>query len=228
VPKSSGAVFAIVVGQAYATALSSGIPRLAYRARPDIEARDPAGSAARQRAVRLALARAVLTLIALVNVTLLLVALRQWQLWHPSGTAEPLTLLPFALGFAALIVMLWRARAVLSAAPADGAPDGIADRDDDRFWKGGIVYVNNGDPAVMVSARFGAGWTLNLGNPRAWMIVAAVIATPRDWPRSSWPRGRYRQRRISRSSAGPVPWRRSPPPSGWTRRAWRRRAAGGS
>ncbi|HEY1702916.1 MAG TPA: DUF5808 domain-containing protein [Trebonia sp.] len=166
VPKSSGAVFAIVVGQAYATALSSGIPRLAYRARPDIEARGPAGSAARQRAVRLALARAVLTLIALVNVTLLLVALRQWQLWHPSGTAEPLTLLPFALGFAALIVMLWRARAVLSAAPADGAPDGIADRDDDRFWKGGIVYVNNGDPAVMVSARFGAGWTLNLGNPR--------------------------------------------------------------
>jgi uncharacterized membrane protein len=183
VPRSPGAAFAIVVGQAYATALSSGILLLAYRARPDIEARDPAGSAARQRAVMPVLARAVLTLVALVNVTLLLVALRQWQLWRPSGAAEPLTLLPFALGFAALIVMLWRARAVIGATPANGAPGnadlaGVADRDDDRFWKGGIVYVNSGDPAVMVSARFGAGWTLNLGNPRAWMIIAAVIATP--------------------------------------------------
>jgi uncharacterized membrane protein len=177
VPKSPVAAFAIVVGQAYPTALSSGMLCLAYRARPDIEARDPAGSAARQRAVRLTLARAILTLVALVNVTLLLVALRQWQLWRPAGTAGGLILLPFALGFVALIVMLWRARAVLGAA-GGGGPDGIADRDDDRFWKGGIVYVNKGDPAVMVGARFGAGWTLNLGNPRAWIIIAAVIAAP--------------------------------------------------
>jgi uncharacterized membrane protein len=52
------------------------------------------------------------------------------------------------------------------------------DRDDDRFWKGGLFYVNRDDPAVMVGARFGAGWTFNLGNPAAWLIVAGIIATP--------------------------------------------------
>lgn len=181
--KSPVTAFAVVVGQAYPTALASGMLLLAYRARPDIEARDPAGSADRQRAVRLTIARAVLTLVALVNATLLLVALRQWQLWRPSGTAEAFILAPFVLGFVALIVILWRARTVLAASPADPAqgdrgPGGVADRDDDRFWKGGLVYVNKEDPAVMVGARFGAGWTLNLGNSRAWMIIAAVIATP--------------------------------------------------
>lgn len=34
------------------------------------------------------------------------------------------------------------------------------------------------DPAIMVSARVGVGWTLNLGNPAAQLIVAAIIATP--------------------------------------------------
>lgn len=29
----------------------------------------------------------------------------------------------------------------------------------------------------MVSARVGVGWTLNLGNPAAQLIVAAIIAT---------------------------------------------------
>lgn len=178
VPKSPVTAFAVVIGQAYPTALASGILLLAYRARPAIEARDPAGSADRQRAMTRTYTRAVLTLIALLNVTLLLVALRQWQLWRPSGTAEALILLPFGLGFAALIVILWRARMVLGGAPAGTGPDGVADRDDDRFWKGGLVYVNRGDPTVMVSARFGAGWTLNLGNPRAWMIIATVIAAP--------------------------------------------------
>lgn len=179
-PKSPVTAFAVVAGQAYPTALSSGMLLLAYQARPDIEARDPAGSAARQRTVRLTIARAVLTLVALVNVTLLLVALEQWRLWQPSGAAGSLVLLPFALGFAALIVMLWRARAVIAAGGTrNGAdPGSVADRDDDRFWKAGLVYVNGGDPAVVVGARFGAGWTLNLGNPRAWMIIAAVIATP--------------------------------------------------
>jgi len=50
------------------------------------------------------------------------------------------------------------------------------DRDDDRFWKSGLLYVNRDDPAVVVAARFGAGWTLNLGNPAAWLIIAGTVA----------------------------------------------------
>ncbi len=28
-------------------------------------------------------------------------------------------------------------------------------RDDDRFWKGGLIYVNRDDPAIMVANWFG-------------------------------------------------------------------------
>lgn len=49
-------------------------------------------------------------------------------------------------------------------------------RDDDRFWVGGLLYVNRQDPAVVVSRRFGVGWTLNFGNPWAWVAVAVIAA----------------------------------------------------
>ena len=50
------------------------------------------------------------------------------------------------------------------------------DRDDDRFWKGGLLYVNPGDPALVVGARFGVGWALNFGNPAAGLLLAGFAA----------------------------------------------------
>jgi Family of unknown function (DUF5808) len=55
---------------------------------------------------------------------------------------------------------------------------GTADRDDDRFWKAGLVYFNRGDPALLVPARIGVGWTLNLASPAAWLLITAIIAAP--------------------------------------------------
>jgi uncharacterized membrane protein len=48
-------------------------------------------------------------------------------------------------------------------------------RDDDRFWKGGLIYVNRDDPAIMVGNRFGIGWTPNLGNPKARLLYGAIL-----------------------------------------------------
>jgi uncharacterized membrane protein len=39
-----------------------------------------------------------------------------------------------------------------------------------------LLYVNRDDPAIMAGSRFGAGWTLNLGNPAAWLIIAGIAA----------------------------------------------------
>jgi len=50
------------------------------------------------------------------------------------------------------------------------------DRDDDRFWKAGLVYVNRDDPALVVGARFGVGWMLNFGKPVAWLLIAGTFA----------------------------------------------------
>ena len=77
-PKSVVSAFGIVVGQLYVTLLWTGLMVLVYRSRPDIEATDPAASTRRYRRFLAACTRAVLTLLALVNLSLLLAALRTW------------------------------------------------------------------------------------------------------------------------------------------------------
>jgi len=51
----------------------------------------------------------------------------------------------------------------------------IVDRDNDSFWKGGILYFNRKDPSIFVNKRFGIGFTINFGHPLSWIIIAAVI-----------------------------------------------------
>lgn len=180
-PKSPASAFAAVIGQGYVTALWTGLLLLAYRARPDLDAADPAASAARYRLFLGRAAKAVLALVACVNLSLLLSALRTWRLLPLADDAAVLVLAPFAAGLITVGIVLTGAGqggfrlAPVAAQPAGPSP---ADRDDDRFWKAGLLYVNSGDPALVVAARFGAGWTLNLANPAAWLVIAALIAAP--------------------------------------------------
>lgn len=47
--------------------------------------------------------------------------------------------------------------------------------DDDRYWKLGIFYWNRDDASLFVPERFGVGWTINLGRPAAWAIIAGFV-----------------------------------------------------
>jgi uncharacterized membrane protein len=180
VPKSPVSVFGPVIGQAYATLVFTGVVLLICRARPDIEAADPAASAARYRAFLGRFMRAVLALAGCVDFTLMLSALRTWQACRLSGADAALPLLPCAAGLAVVGVVAVRAgQGGFRLAPHGYRPAGTAvtDRDDDRFWKGGVLYVNRSDPALMVARRFGAGWTFNFANPAAWLLIGSVVAT---------------------------------------------------
>lgn len=53
---------------------------------------------------------------------------------------------------------------------------GELDFDDDELWRLGLFYVNREDPSLVVPRRFGVGWAMNWGNPRAWALVAAFVA----------------------------------------------------
>lgn len=55
-----------------------------------------------------------------------------------------------------------------------GAPEG--DRTPDRCWLWGMFYHNPNDPALMVQARSGPGYTLNFGRPMAWVIAFFFVA----------------------------------------------------
>lgn len=181
-PKSVVSAFPMVGGQLYVTTLWTGLVLIIYRSRPDIEAADPAASTLRYRRFLAAYTRALLTLIALVDVGLLLVALRDWQLVRlPGISSAALAVLPVAAGLLLLAAVTlragqggWRLNGnVRGIAPAAGT-----DRDDDRFWKAGLLYINRDDPGIMVGARFGIGWTFNFGNPTAWLVVAGIVAVP--------------------------------------------------
>jgi uncharacterized membrane protein len=178
VPKSAVSVL-LVAGQLYFTAVYSGLMLIVYHSRPDIDAADPVASTLRYRRFLTAMTRALLTMAALADLGLLLVALRDWQLYRPAGIGRALPALPVAVGL--LLLAAVAARAGQGGSRLNGNVRGLApaagtDRDDDRFWKAGLLYVNRDDPAIVVGARLGAGWTLNVGNPAAWLIIAGIAA----------------------------------------------------
>jgi uncharacterized membrane protein len=180
-PKSVISVFGFVLAQLYVTVLWTGLMLIVYRSRPDIEASDPAASTRRYRRFLAAYTRAILTLLALVDLTLLLAALDRWQVYRLSGPGYALPILPFAVGLLILAVVAARTGQGgfrLSGRVARFGPAPGTDRDDDRFWKAGLIYLNRDDPAIMVAARFGVGWTFNVANPMAWLVIAGIVAVP--------------------------------------------------
>jgi uncharacterized membrane protein len=178
VPRSPVSAFAPVIAQLYVTGLWTGLMVLIYRSRPDIDPADPVASLRRYRTFLDRFARAALTMLTLVDLTFLLAALQLWQLYDLHGTSAALPLLPAAAGV--LILITVAIRAGLGRLADSGQHPGqavAAARDDDRFWKAGLVYINRADPAIVVPVRIGVGWTLNLGNPAAWLVIAVIIAT---------------------------------------------------
>lgn len=51
----------------------------------------------------------------------------------------------------------------------------VVNRDDDRYWKYGVIYVNRDDPALFLEKRAGIGWTLNFGRPVTWIIIIGFV-----------------------------------------------------
>ncbi len=52
------------------------------------------------------------------------------------------------------------------------------DRDNQDFWKWGILYNNPGDPSVWVTKRYGFGWTLNYAHQAAYWWTALILILP--------------------------------------------------
>ena len=86
--------------------------------------------------------------------------------------------LPASLVFVAVILIaaiMLAIRTGQSGARLNPA-ETASDRMDDRYWKAGAIYINRNDPSLFVERRFGVGWTVNFGNPRAVIVLVAIIA----------------------------------------------------
>src|SRR5579859_8041036 len=137
VAKSPLSAFAFVIAQLYVTILWSGLMFIVYRSRPDIESADAAASTRRYRRFLAAFSRAVFVLLALIDLSLLLGALRKWQVYRLAGAGAVLPILPFTVGLLILAAVAWHSGQGgyrLAGEPASGATPAGVDRDDDRFW----------------------------------------------------------------------------------------------
>ena len=170
--KSVGAAFSLVFLQLGLTALLAGLAVAVMRSRPDLDPARPLGSARWARHYASLGAKALLGLVAMIDLGLMASSLLMW-----TGTVTrwaPLVIvIPVLASVAAAVAVLARNN---RDRDGNGEDTGLTHRDDDKFWRAGLIYVNREDPALLVPRRFGIGWTLNFGDPRAAMLLAAVVA----------------------------------------------------
>ena len=171
--KSIGTAFSLVFVQIGVTALLAGIAAGISRSRADIDPAHPVGSARWHRRYMALGAKALLGLVAMIDLGMLASSLLTWT-GTVTALAQLVVVIPILLGVAIAIIVLARN----NREPADGAEQdtGLAHRDDDQHWRGGMFYINREDHALLVPRRVGLGWTINFGNPRVAMLAAGVIA----------------------------------------------------
>ena len=86
-------------------------------------------------------------------------------------------LLISGLLIAAVFILFWhpqRSRTKTSTS-IDCQRTGTVFREDDQYWYEGFFYNNPDDPAMFVPKRFGLGWTLNFGHPRARLFLISLL-----------------------------------------------------
>lgn len=178
-PKSPASVFGLSIAGAVVLAAFTGISLAILRSKPYLDPSDAGRDAYRQGVFRGRMARGLLGLGACLEASLGFGSLMIWGI-GPAGPAGTLLVLaPVLAGTLGLLVLAVRTGQLGSRVaqplppgplPATAVPRELIP-DDDRFWRLGLVYLNRDDPAFLVPKRFGVGWTINLGNPWAWLVV---------------------------------------------------------
>jgi len=83
-------------------------------------------------------------------------------------------MLTYALGGTLFLALRYGQGGARLERAAGAAPltNGLADN---ARWVLGMFYVNRDDPSLFVEKRFGFGYTLNFGNPRAIALLATLL-----------------------------------------------------
>jgi uncharacterized membrane protein len=102
------------------------------------------------------------------------VALHEEDALSPVMMALTLVLLVFALGGSIYIALAYGQGGSRLEKKSAGAPltNGIADN---SCWVLGVFYVNREDPSIFVEKRFGLGYTINFGNPKAVILMIGFL-----------------------------------------------------
>jgi uncharacterized membrane protein len=168
--------FATVTAQLLIILLVGLLALAIPRARPELDAEQPASSATRYRTYLRGVLRLLLVSASGANASLLVASLQVWEVLQPTVLVTVVSYLPLAAALVAWAVFAVRAGDAGHRLPAaDGEESQYVQRDDDRHWRlAGMVYLNRRDSAVLVHRRVGMYWTLNFGHPVSWAILAVI------------------------------------------------------
>lgn len=72
-------------------------------------------------------------------------------------------------------VLVFTVPCMVALANALAEPKDSAEPTPNECWKAGIIYYNPSDAALFVEKRSGLGYTLNFGNPWAWVVIAGLV-----------------------------------------------------
>jgi uncharacterized membrane protein len=159
------------------TSLLVALSYFTWRSPRQLDPAHPEASLQRSWRFRTGMIRLLLLLVAAVNLTLLASGLLSWGLL-PSALPVHLgiVLVPLLAAVAVVLISYRMGQEGVRLPSAEGPDTGLVARDDDRLWKGGLVYFNPQDPAIIVAKRFGIGWTFNFGRWQAWLLIPAIAA----------------------------------------------------
>ena len=118
-----------------------------------------------------------------MNITFGLSSFEEWGLIHNLNIA--ILIAPvMAMAVAVMIISFTTGQGgsnvrIRGSVPSEENKQSVRDTsDDDKYWKGGVIYVNRNDGRILVPKRFGVGFTFNMGHPVGIAIMAALIAIP--------------------------------------------------
>jgi uncharacterized membrane protein len=178
--KSAGTVMVLPLMTLVMSVTMGGAALLTGRAKRGLRLDDGTSLAAQNR-YRTAMSRylAVLGLLVAAMLASLSVFSVQIALGERTALPAPILFIGGAVFLYGILGAVWlalrygqggsRLEGSQAAAPLT---DGLADN---RLWRLGVFYVNRDDPSWLVEHRFGLGYSINFGNPRAVATFAAFI-----------------------------------------------------
>lgn len=125
----------------------------------------------------------ILIIPAFVNITFALSSFQEWELVHNLNIGILISPV-LAIVVVTMIVSFTTGQGGSNIRIRDNQKsavntDTVKDTaDDDKYWKGGVIYVNKNDGRILVPKRFGVGFSINMGNPVGIAIFAVIIAIP--------------------------------------------------
>ncbi|MBB6670206.1 DUF1648 domain-containing protein [Cohnella nanjingensis] len=170
--KTVGTVFTLNILQVFMTGLFIGINYMIRGTRQNLDPDHPVASMEKQ--LRFRRANSIFLYALSLFIILLFGVIQGFTLYDWPQTVLLAVMVPLPLlimgGVIGFLVYLTRNGLDAQAAGPNAK--------DDRYWRGGGIYFNKNDPALVVEKRYGVGWTFNFAHPLAWVILIGIVLVP--------------------------------------------------